>query len=88
MGEKNANDRWKDFAKLNVYGIELNSQLSVISMMNMILHDDGHTNIELGNALDDYKKFNPKKDIHKNKFSLLMTNPPFGGSVKSVIVHI
>ena len=83
LGEKNANDRWKDFAKLNVYGIELNKQLSVISMMNMILHNDGHTNIEEGDALKDFKKFDPKKDIHKNKFSLLMTNPPFGGTIKS-----
>jgi type I restriction enzyme M protein len=77
-------DRWKDFALKQVYGIEINSQLARVSMMNMIIHQDGHTNIENGDALDNPEtwKLQDLKEYFGKKFSLLMTNPPFGASVK------
>jgi len=77
-------DRWKDFALKQVYGIEINSQLARVSMMNMIIHQDGHTNIENGDALDNPEtwKLQDLKEYFGKKFSLLLTNPPFGASVK------
>lgn len=81
---QDARDRWKDFALKQVYGIEINSQLARVSMMNMIIHEDGHTNIENGDALDNPQKFSPKRDIQKEKYTLLLTNPPFGAVVKEI----
>lgn len=36
---------WHDFAEKNLYGIEINDQISRVAKMNMIIHDDGHTNV-------------------------------------------
>jgi len=77
----NAKRQWNDFALYNLYGIEVNSQLSRIAMMNMIIHEDGHSNIENNDSLDVVSKFNPRRDIKLGKYTLLLTNPPFGASV-------
>lgn len=77
----NAKRQWGDFALYNLYGIEVNSQLSRIAMMNMIIHEDGHSNIENNDSLDVVSKFNPRRDIKLGKYTLLLTNPPFGASV-------
>jgi type I restriction enzyme M protein len=77
-----ARDRWKDFALKQVFGIEINNQLARVSMMNMIIHEDGHTNIENNDALDNPTKFHPRRDVKLDKFTLLLTNPPFGAVVK------
>ncbi|HEY8218912.1 MAG TPA: N-6 DNA methylase, partial [Methylobacter sp.] len=36
---------WHDFAEKRLYGIEINEQISRAAKMNMIIHDDGHTNV-------------------------------------------
>ena len=84
LDKKDADRRWHDFALEQVWGIEINSQLARVAMMNMILHEDGHTNIENGDALDDPQTWS-KEGIRRNfgkKFSLLLTNPPFGAVIK------
>jgi type I restriction enzyme M protein len=82
LDSKDAEYRWREFALKQVFGIEVNSQLARISMMNMIIHDDGHTNIENNDALDYEDKFDPRRSIKLGRFTLLLTNPPFGASVK------
>jgi type I restriction enzyme M protein len=82
LASRDALDRWKDFGLYQLYGIEINSQLARVAMMNMILHEDGHSNIENNDALDDPSKFHPRRDIKLGKYSLLLTNPPFGAVVK------
>ena len=84
LDEKDASDRWKEFALKQVYGIEINSQLARVSMMNMIIHKDGSTNIENGDALDnlDTWKRQEIREYYGKKFTLLLTNPPFGADVK------
>ena len=44
---------WHDFAKENLYGIEINDQIARVCKMNMIIHDDGHTNIIGADSLRD-----------------------------------
>lgn len=81
---EDAKRAWTDFALQQVWGIEINSQLARVSMMNMILHEDGHTNIENADALDNIGTWS-RDGLVKNfgtKFSLLVTNPPFGAEVK------
>lgn len=82
LSPNDARDRWTDFAKYQIYGIEINSQLSRVAMMNMILHEDGHSNIVNRDALVDPDKFDPRRDIKLGKYTLLLTNPPFGAEVK------
>jgi len=75
---------WHDFAKDNLYGIEINDQIARVCKMNMIIHDDGHTNII---STDSLRNVNEISEIHqsfgKNKFDIILTNPPFGATVKS-----
>lgn len=82
LDPEDARDRWKDFGLYGLFGIEINSQLARVSMMNMIIHEDGHSNIENNDALDDPSKFYPRRDIGPGKYTMLMTNPPFGAVVK------
>ena len=36
---------WHDFAAKHLYGIEINDEIARVAKMNMIVHDDGHTNV-------------------------------------------
>ncbi len=75
---------WHDFAANNLYGIEINDQIARVCKMNMIIHDDGHTNII---STDGLRAISEITKIHqgfgRNKFDLILTNPPFGATVKS-----
>ncbi len=82
--EGEAKEYWHNFAMNNLYGIEINDQIARVCKMNMIIHDDGHTNII---STDSLRDFNEISDIHKSfgkdRFDLILTNPPFGAVVKS-----
>lgn len=67
-----------NFPRDSVFGIDNNDRIARVAMMDMVIHDDGHTNIENNNALFDYSQFSPKRDVKPNKYTLLLTNPPFG----------
>jgi type I restriction enzyme M protein len=68
-----------DFSHYNVYGIEINDKIARVAMMDMVIHEDGHTNIEENTALNSYFK---NHNIKFNHFTLILTNPPFGNSVR------
>ncbi len=36
---------WHSFAEKRLFGIEINEEIARVAKMNMIVHDDGHTNI-------------------------------------------
>ena len=78
-----AEENWHGFAQRKLYGIEINDQIARVCKMNMILHDDGHTNVISTDALQDFKEIN---DIHtgfkKDHFDIVLTNPPFGATIK------
>lgn len=76
---------WHDFASNNLYGIEINEQISRAAKMNMIIHDDGHTNVITSDGLIDEKQIeiNSKNQGFKyNTFDFIITNPPFGSTVR------
>ena len=50
---------WHDFAEKNLYGIEINEQIARVAKMNMIIHDDGHTNVI---SCDGLLNIEPKKE--------------------------
>jgi len=82
--EREAWEHWHEFAKHNLYGIEINDQIARVCKMNMIIHDDGHTNII---STDSLRPFEEIMKIHKafkkEHFDIVLTNPPFGAKVKS-----
>ena len=88
---------WHDFAENNLFGIEINEQIARTAKMNMIIHDDGHTNVIATDGLlpiDDIKDKDgniTQKGIYSrtqnkgfayNRFDFIITNPPFGSSIK------
>ncbi len=74
---------WHDFAKNNLFGIEINDSIARVAKMNMIIHDDGHTNVIGFDALEDIGKMTEKnRGFEKNHFDVIVTNPPFGANVK------
>jgi type I restriction enzyme M protein len=82
-------DRWKkywhDFAEKNLYGIEINEQISRAAKMNMIIHDDGHTNVITEDGLlstDEIALKTKNTGFKYNHFDFIITNPPFGSSIK------
>jgi len=41
----------QDFEEKNLFGIEINTQIARTAKMNMIIHDDGHTNVIASDGL-------------------------------------
>ena len=76
---------WHNFAQHNILGLEVNDELTRVAKMNMIIHDDGHTNIVGHDALDFLPNISQKnRDITPGRFDLVLTNPPFGAFVKRI----
>ena len=74
---------WHEFAQNNLFGIEVNDELARVAKMNMIIHDDGHTNIIGHDALDFPDSIEAKnRGIAKGSFDLILTNPPFGAVIR------
>lgn len=83
-------DYWHSFAENNLYGIEINEQIARTAKMNMIIHDDGHTNvISVDGLLSDKEThlISNNKGFQYNRFDFIITNPPFGSSVKDNEKH-
>ena len=70
-----------DFAKTQVYGIEVHEILARICKINLLLHHDGHTNIEGNRSALDAVFTNPRLNPPQNRFSVIVGNPPFGTEV-------
>ena len=74
---------WHDFAQKKLFGIEINDEIARVAKMNMIIHDDGHTNVIGHDALEDFGHFSAvNKKFAKDSFDIILTNPPFGASIK------
>ncbi|TVL66527.1 N-6 DNA methylase [Brachyspira hyodysenteriae] len=75
---------WHNFASDRLFGIEINEQIARVCKMNMIIHDDGHTNVISADTLDNIEKHNKLNEkFIKESFDVILTNPPFGAKVLS-----
>lgn len=80
--ENEIHSYWHDFASKNLFGIEINEQIARVCKMNMIIHDDGHTNIISADSLDNIEKHTKiNSQFKKGNFDIILTNPPFGAKV-------
>ena len=76
---------WHNFAQNKLVGIEINDELARVAKMNMIVHDDGHTNIVGHDALDFMHNLAGKHPgLASESFDLVLTNPPFGSTIRRV----
>ena len=90
-------DYWHSFAEKRLFGIEINEEIARVAKMNMIVHDDGHTNVIGNDALEPLINIGRKnasfaaimglnlqtgKRDESKGFSKIPTNPPFGAVIK------
>ncbi|RYE41449.1 MAG: restriction endonuclease subunit M [Hyphomicrobiales bacterium] len=53
---------WHSFAEKRLFGIEINEEIARVAKMNMIVHDDGHTNVIGNDALEPLHEIALKND--------------------------
>ena len=74
---------WRGFAQNNLFGIEVNEELFRVAKMNMTIHGEGHCNIVSHDALDFFDNLQERNEgLAAGSFDLILTNPPFGLSIK------
>jgi type I restriction enzyme M protein len=71
-----------DFALTHVYGIEIHEILGRICKINLLLHHDGHTNVESDRSCLDSVFTNARLNPPVEKFTCIVGNPPFGTDVE------
>jgi type I restriction enzyme M protein len=81
-GQPDLERRKFDFAQKNLFGIEIHQILGRVAQTNLLLHKDGHTNIEVDRSALDSLFTNPKIRTDGSIFTLVVGNPPFGDSVE------
>lgn len=70
-----------DFALNNVYGIEIHEILARICKINLLLHQDGHTNIDGDKSCLDVLFNKDRLNIAEDNFNVVVGNPPFGDTI-------
>lgn len=71
-----------DFALNQVYGIEIHDILARICKINLLLHHDGHTNIEGDKSCLDTEFTKERLKLGEDNFNVVVGNPPFGDTIK------
>ena len=78
--EKRSEDQ-QDSTKKRLFGIEVNKEIAHVAKMNMILHNDDHTNIIITDALEELERIRERtgnNEFKEQSFDLILTTPPFG----------
>lgn len=57
----------------HLIGVEHVPMIFKLALMNMILHKDGSSQLQNDDSLS-----NKAQDLHKNKYDVILANPPFG----------
>lgn len=74
-------DQWRFIQENTFFGFEKTSLAYVMGMMNMILHGIEAPNLFRGNTLTQ----NIRDIQEKDRYNIILANPPFGGKEKSQI---
>lgn len=80
-----------EFKFFHLHGIEKSERMVRIAMTDMMLHDDGHSNIRNLDALlsfENYPDILALRDDGETDpavFSIILTNPPFGSIMRSEV---
>ncbi len=57
----------------HLFGVEHSPLVFKLALMNMVLHKDGSSLLQNDDSLS-----NKAQDVHKNKYDVILANPPFG----------
>jgi type I restriction enzyme M protein len=82
------------FKFFHLHGIEKSERMVRIAMCDMLLQDDGHSNIRCTDALlsfdnyPDIKALGGEKNEDPQVFNIVLTNPPFGSLMGGEIGNI
>ena len=85
---------YRQFAFFHLHGIEKDPKMVRIAMTDMMLHDDGHSNIRCTDALlsfdnyPDIKALAGEDNTSPEVFHVAMTNPPFGALLTGEVMQI
>lgn len=85
---------YRQFAFFHLHGIEKDPKMVRIAMTDMMLHDDGHSNIRCTDALlsfdnyPDIKALGGEDNTSPEVFHIGMTNPPFGALLTGEVMQI
>lgn len=69
---KQQDDEITKLSKKSIFGTDANPRMARVSKMNMIMHGDGHNGIHHNDGLLNVN------GIFRNRFGVILTNPPFG----------
>lgn len=83
QGQPDLERRKYDFAHENLFGIEIHETLGRVCQTNLLLHKDGHTNIETDRSCLDSVFLNARIRPDETAFTVALGNPPFGDKVKA-----
>jgi type I restriction enzyme M protein len=82
--EFDIDNKYSRYHKLShnyIFGSDANPRMARTAKMNMIMHGDGHGGVHHHDGLLDVN------GIYKNRFDIILTNPPFGSRIeKSQVV--
>jgi len=83
LDPRNTQSRLWELSNRHIYGTDANDRMARTSKMNMIMHGDGHGGVHHWNG------FLNVNGIFERRFSLILTNPPFGAHVEpSALVEV
>ena len=82
VGQPELERRKYDFARQRLYGIEVHAIVGRICQTNLLVHRDGHTNIEVGKTCLDTSFRNPRIRTANPPFTVVLGNPPFGDAIE------
>lgn len=69
---KEQEEKIQKLSHKSIYGTDANPRMARVSKMNMIMHGDGHNGIHHNDGLLNVN------GIFRNRFDMIVTNPPFG----------
>ena len=69
---KKQEERIAKLSHQSIFGTDANPRMARVSKMNMIMHGDGHNGIHHNDGLLNIN------GIFRNRFDVIITNPPFG----------
>ena len=85
---------YRQFAFFHLHGIEKDPKMVRVAMTDMMLHDDGHSNVRCIDALlsfdnyPDIKALGGEDNTSPEIFHVCLTNPPFGALLPGEVMQI
>ena len=84
-------ERIKELAERNLFGMDINPFLVRTTQMNLVMHGDGSVNVFQGDSLaaaGEWEDESARQVVKRERFDVVVTNPPFGGKAHVDDPHV